>query len=56
MNNHFLFLLSAAVNQSTGAGFADGAGRLKLAPVGRGAFGELRVPVLLGPIWGAAFI
>jgi hypothetical protein len=30
MNNYFLFLLSAAVNQSTGAGFADGVARLNL--------------------------
>ena len=49
-------LFSAAVNQSTGCGFAGGTGRLKPPPAGRGAAGDVRVPLVLAPICGAAFI
>ena len=40
----------------TVAGLAGGMGRLEPPPVGRAAAGEVRVPVVLGPICGAAFI
>ena len=43
------------MNQSTGCGFAGCIGRLN-PPAGRGVLGDVRVPLVLAPITGTAFI